>query len=221
MGLCNSSDDNNNDPCEEAIYGPRQAMSGTGTRPNSWSGVSDEVIDVFGQVLALCYHAHRSRRKNQGSFNAETATLGLCDVSLAHELQRELLNMDFELLILIDEVHGFPVQTQDNNTPTAHLLQTAEAYRQAALLQLHLSFHDLTMTPKDTLYGLTETDPGNIGHTVVGDGKSGKEDILSMTLNLVNIIELIPGQSVGCGGPRAIWLFVLPEALLSFCWASM
>ena len=207
MGLCNSSDDNNNDPCEEPIYGPGQAMSGTGTRPNSWSGVSDEVIDVFGQVLALCYHAHHSRRKSQGSFNAERATLGLCDVSLAHELQRELLNMDFELLILIDEAHGFPVQTQDSNTPTPHLLQTAEAYRQAALLQLHLSFDDLTMTPKNTLYGLT-ADPGKIGHTVVEDGKSRKEDILSMTLNLVNILERIPGQS----GSRSLHLMLYLSA---------
>ncbi|KAE8138912.1 fungal-specific transcription factor domain-containing protein [Aspergillus pseudotamarii] len=209
MGLSNSSDDNNNDPYGEPIYGPGPAMPGTGTRPNSWSGVSNEVIDVFGQVLALCYHAHHSSRKSQGNFNTKRATLGLCDVSLAHELQRDLLNMDFESLILIDEVHGFPVQTQDDNTPIAHLLQTAEAYRQAALLQLHLSFHDLTMTSKNTLSGLTEARPGNIGDTVVGDGESRKEDILSMTLHLINILERIPGQS----GSRSLHLMLYLSAV--------
>lgn len=207
MGLPDSSNGNNNDPCEDPVYGPGQAMPRIGARPNSWSGVSDEVIDVFGQVLALCYHTHRSRHNSQGSFNANTATLGLCDISLAHELQRELLKLDFESLIVMDEVNGFPVQTQDDNTPTVHLLQTAEAYRQAALLQLHLTFHDLTIT-EPNLYGLTDADHGITGHTVVRDGKTRKEKILSMTLSLVNTLEQIPGQS----GSRSIHLMLYLSA---------
>lgn len=206
MGLSSSSDDGNNDSREDPVHEPGQAIPGTGTRLNSWSGVSDEVIVIFGQVLALCYHAHHSGNESQGSFNVKKATLSLCDVSLAHELQRELLNMDFDSLVLMDEVHGYPVQTQDDNTPTAHLLQTAEAYRQAALLQLHLSFDDLTMSPKDTLYGLrtANASASSADQTTSRDAQYRKRNILSMTLNLANILERIPAQS----GSRSIHLML-------------
>ncbi|KAM0437822.1 hypothetical protein ACHAPT_002187 [Fusarium lateritium] len=113
----------------------RPGLNLLGTRPNSWCGVSNEVIDLFGQVLALC------RTRVQG--NHDTTTDALYDVSLAHEFQSELLAMDFDTLVLMDEVNGYFVETRDDKTPLSHLLQTAEAYRQAALLQLHLAFGNL------------------------------------------------------------------------------
>lgn len=86
-----------------------QTTSGTGTRPNSWSGVSSEVIDVFRQVLALCHNAHdNSQSQRQNHISVSTATASLYDLSLANELQRDLLDMDFDSLILLDEVQGFP-----------------------------------------------------------------------------------------------------------------
>lgn len=208
MGLADY--DNDIVPHESPLYGLGQATLGTGTRPNSWSGVSNEVIDVFGQVLALCHNAHHHHHcyQNQSRFNAESATVGLCDISLARELQRDLLNMDFESLILMDEVQGFPVQTEDENTPTAHLLQTAEAYRQAALLQLHLSFHDLETTPNNTFPSSTGTYPRNMCHMAVANAQSRNEHILSIALNLVNILERIPNQS-GC---RSIHLMLYLSA---------
>ncbi|KAH7268184.1 fungal-specific transcription factor domain-containing protein [Fusarium solani] len=113
-----------------------------GTRPNSWCGISNEVIDLFGQVLALC------RTKVRG--NLSSATDALYDTYLAHEFQRELLAMDFDTLVLMDEVNGYFIETRDDKTPISHLLQTAEAYRQAALLQLHLAFNHLSVdtTPR-------------------------------------------------------------------------
>ncbi|KAL2678770.1 hypothetical protein Neosp_009521 [[Neocosmospora] mangrovei] len=107
-----------------------------GTRPNSWCGISNEVIDLFGQVLALC------STKVQG--NRNTTADALCDLSLAYEFQAELLAMDFDTLVLMDEVNGYFVETRDDKTPISHLVQTAEAYRQAALLQLHLAFNHLS-----------------------------------------------------------------------------
>lgn len=65
-------------------------------------------------------------------------------MALAHELQSELLQMDLDGLISREEASGFPVQTRDANTPVSHLSQSAEAYRLAALLQLHLTFNDLS-----------------------------------------------------------------------------
>lgn len=213
MGLANYSNNNNTVAQDSALYGLEQAPLGTGTRPNSWSGVSSEVIDVFGQVLALCHNAHehkKDQRQSQSqSIDANTATASLCDISLAHEIQRGLLDMDFESLILMDEVQGFPVQTEDENTPTAHLLQTAEAYRQAALLQLHLAFQDLPVTPQNTVDGLTDAYPGGSMYDMaVQSHQSRNEHILAMALNLVNIIERVPSQS----GARSIHLMLYLSA---------
>ncbi|RTE82755.1 hypothetical protein BHE90_002752 [Fusarium euwallaceae] len=132
---------------EHLPYNP--GLNLLGTRPNSWCGISNEVIDLFGQVLALC------RTKVRG--NHGTTINDLYDISLAREFQRELLAMDFDTLVLMDEVNGYFVETRDDKTPISHLLQTAEAYRQAALLQLHLAFNHLSAdtTPRaDFLLGL-------------------------------------------------------------------
>lgn len=212
MGLSNYTNTNNSNAVAQASALNRldQTTSGTGTRPNSWSGVSSEVVDVFGQVLALCHNAHHNNQnQNQNCINASTATDRLCEVSLANELQRDLLNMDFDSLILLDEVQGFPVQTEDENTPTAHLLQTAEAYRQAALLQLQLAFQDLPMVGNKTVDGLTNSYPGNSIYDLAETSRESRnEHILAMTLNLINILERIPSQS----GARSIHLMLYLSA---------
>lgn len=168
-----------------------------GTRPNSWCGVSMEVIDVFGQVLALCRSACVDPKK-QDSTTVATASNVLCAMSLAHEFQKELLAMDFRILVLLEEAQGYPVQTQDEKTPIAHLIQTAEAYRQAALLQLHLTFSDLPITtqgkrdegfqmdlrPDDSINGTRSTSQSHSVH------------LLALTLQLVSTLEQIP---VGSG----------------------
>ncbi|KAJ4196933.1 hypothetical protein NW767_009176 [Fusarium falciforme] len=135
-----------------------------GTRPNSWCGISNEVIDIFGQVLALCHTVVRSNRS--------TTTDTLYDMSLAHEFQGQLLAMDFDTLVLMDEVNGYFVETRDDKTPISHLLQTAEAYRQAALLQLHLTFNHLS----------ADTTPRT-------------EFLLGLVLRLLGTLEQIPPDS--------------------------
>ncbi|KAF7557361.1 hypothetical protein G7Z17_g709 [Cylindrodendrum hubeiense] len=167
-----------------------------GTRPNSWCGVSNEVIDVFGQVLALCrsvcYHD-----EDKNALTVASTSNALCDISLAHQLQRELLAMDFDSLILMEEVHGFSVQTRDDNTPISHLLQTADAYRQAALLQLHLTFHDLARTPQEAHGGsiIPDTLPVGPVEVAVGNGQSHPQFIHSLALQLVNTLKQIPAES--------------------------
>lgn len=178
-----------------------------GTRPNSWSGISNEVVDVSGQVLALCYNVTR-QRKNTAGFTTLMAGEILCNLSLAHDLQRELLAMDFETLVLMDEIQGFPVQTQDDNTPIAHLVQTAEAYRQAALLQLHLAFSDLERVPRGAPQYLTGRLPAEAIDNISEHRASRREYLLSLTLDLVAILEQIPPQS----GSRSIHLILYLSA---------
>ncbi|KAJ9490566.1 hypothetical protein VN97_g2692 [Penicillium thymicola] len=178
-----------------------------GTRPNSWSGISNEVVDVSGQVLALCHNVSR-QIKNTAGFATLLAGEILCNLSLAHDLQRELLAMDFETLVLMDEIQGFPVQTQDDNTPIAHLVQTAEAYRQAALLQLHLAFSDLERVPRGAYQCLRGRLPAETIDNITEYQPSRAQYLLLLTLDLVATLEQIPPQS----GSRSIHLILYLSA---------
>ncbi|VUC22245.1 unnamed protein product [Clonostachys rosea] len=187
-------DSNNDIPHEDAEmpWVPRPDLFGT--RPNSWCGVSKEVIDVFGQVLSLCRSACEINR-SQGMPSVLTTSNVLCDMALAHEFQRELLGMDFVALIHQEEDHGFPVQTRDDSTPISHLLLTAEAYRQASLLQLHLSFSDLEMIQHEKCSGLPGTPFNRETSQLNRDEQTRSEFLLGMTLKLVKRLGQIPAQS--------------------------
>lgn len=169
-----------------------------GTRPNSWSGASIEVIDIFGQVLALCHDAYCCS-KTRHSLTSSMANRLLCNLSLAHELQRELLDTDFKSLIRMEELEGFETRTGDDKTPMTHLLQTAEAYRQAALLQLHLAFPDLQIE-RNTWSNFAE--PSN--QKVTYDTSQRTCRLTTLTLELVAILERIPIES----GSKSIHLML-------------
>lgn len=160
-----------------------------GTRPNSWCGVSSEVIYRYGQVLALC-HSVSIRAANIGDSATEKAFDTLCDLSIARELQKELLAMNFDILVLLEEAQGFPVHTQDSKTPLLHLLQTAEGFRIAGLLQLHLIFKELPVL---------HVFPGSDSFEHRGDTchLSRKHLIFTLAMNLLNILEDVPITS-GC-----------------------
>ena len=196
-------DDN---PDDIVIYGPLPYDSGQsllGTRPNSWCGVSDEVIDVFRQVMALCRNVC-DRRRTRNSLAEALTNSDLSEAHLAHELQRVLLSMDFSDLIQRETVQGFPVQTRDENTPVSHLLQTAEAYRLASLLQLQLTFKGLTISSWDVHCGFKSAatpydNTTTYGMAIAHDQHHG-EVLLALTLQLVKTLEGIPAQS----GSRSI-----------------
>lgn len=160
-----------------------------GTRPNSWCGVSSEVINLHGQVLALC-HSVSIRSTTIDISPTERAYHTLCNMSIARELQRELLAMSFDTLVLLEEAQGFPVQTQDGKTPMSHLLQTAEGFRKAALLQLHLTFEDLPILqvfPSSDSF----VDTSHTRHL------SRNDMLLELVTDLAKILENIPIDS-GC-----------------------
>lgn len=183
-------------PCHDpTALNPRPSI--VWTRPNSWCGVSNEVIDIFGQVLALC---RSSRQKAHSTHDRATASLttALCDIAVAHELQQELLALDFGTLVSMEEAQGFSVETQDDKTPIVHLVLTAEAYRQAGLLQLHLTFSDLPKVPLTDQHG---TGPvGSLSRDTVRGRGLGVEErpdeyVRSLSLQLLAILERIPAES--------------------------
>ncbi|KAE8416731.1 hypothetical protein BDV36DRAFT_296736 [Aspergillus pseudocaelatus] len=139
-----------------------------------------------------------------------------CDIFLACDLRTELLAMDFSTLMLMEETQGLPVQTRDDNTPIFHPLQTAEAYRQAALLQLHLTFNGLFMIPEERHgdFIITDALPNDkIGDTVVNE-QSRAEFLLTLALQLVAILEQIPADSGSKSNHHM--LYVSAAAVLRF-----
>ncbi|GKU07666.1 unnamed protein product [Fusarium langsethiae] len=170
---------------------PSLSIKIVGTLPNSWCGISDEVIEVFGQVLALCRSACDYSQSNT-SITTEAATRTLCDIAVANDLKTELLNMDFDTIVLLEEVEGYYVETQDEKTPVSHLLQTAEAYRKAGLLQLYLGFDDLIVSTDEGRAGSAAAGP-RLGDAVDKDSRGGF--LVDLALQLVAILETIPARS--------------------------
>lgn len=160
------------EPSEPHVHPEPRANMLPGTRPNSWCGVSNEVIDAFAQTVALCRSA--CQRATTGTpATIEATSAALCDAALAHELERELVSMDFGTIVSTEEALGYSMHTRDHVTPLSHLLLTAEAYRQAAILQLRLTFEDL-------------------GREV---SQFRQESLLSLTLELAAILQEIPPES--------------------------
>lgn len=160
-----------------------------GTRPNSWCGVSSEVTHLYGRVLALCHNVSIGNPSIHMS-STERAFNTLSNMSIARDLQRELLAMSFDTLVLLEEAQGFPVHTQDLKTPLLHLLQTAEGFRKAALLQLHLTFEDLP---------ILQVFPGSDMFVNTGDTcHLTRDDLLRrLVIDVAGILEDIPLDS-GC-----------------------
>lgn len=155
-----------------------------GTLPNSWCGISNEVVETFGQVLALCQSACEYNQE-QTNLTLDTTSRALCDLAVAHELENELLSMDFDTIVLLEEVQGYLVDTRDDNTPVSHLLQTAEAYRKAGLLQLYLTFDDLVVN----------TTGGSTGTNNPTDKESRAKCLVDLALQLTATLEKIPTAS--------------------------
>jgi hypothetical protein len=154
-----------------------------GTLPNSGCGISNEVVETFGQVLALCQSACEYNQEKT-NLTLDTTSRALCDLAVAHELENELLSMDFDTIVLLEEVQGFLVDTRDDNTPVSHLLQTAEAYRKAALLQLYLTFDDLVVNTT-----------GSTGSDYSTNEQSRAKCLVDLALQLTNTLEKIPVAS--------------------------
>ncbi|KAF5656042.1 C6 zinc finger domain-containing protein [Fusarium circinatum] len=159
-----------------------------GTLPNSWCGISNEVIETFGQILALCRSAC-DYNQDQRTVCLEIASKALCDIAIARELEKELLSMDFDALVLLDEQQGFQVHTRDENTPVSHLLETAEVYRKAGLLQLYLTFDDLAVNASGGQNGFAN------GCNDAKDEMSRETFLTDLTLQLLATLERIPAES--------------------------
>jgi len=184
-------------------FGP-PALSLGDAELHPWCGVSSDVLQKFGQVMTLCHIAQRRRLAA-----AEDGTLEAnCDLGLARELASELLTMDFGIDPRRGGIDGQYLRTNDSDTPLSHLLDIAEAYRQACLLQLSLTFDDLPITlPAYPDSDLLARVPGDC---IDAYATSRAQDLVGLSLQLVDQLRKIPPES----GSRCM------QPLLYLCAAS-
>lgn len=190
----------------------RPSLALEGSRPNSWCGVSGEVIDVFGRVMALCRIARQRHRGLQPIHSPKVSGDALYDLMLAREYQAELLGMDFGGIIALNERLGLSLETFDQNTPVSHLLLVAQAYRLASLLQLYLTFEELYVVPSETTAasGCMEEE----ARFQISEHDPRKRKLATFALKLVSILEEVP-ESSGSKSIQVV-LFLSAAAGLQF-----
>ncbi|KAK6066285.1 C6 zinc finger domain containing protein [Seiridium cupressi] len=119
-------------------------------KPHAWTGVSPDLLGLFGDVISLC-RRECARRQGQ-TITRESLSQALDAIDAAQALEEALL---------VEPTVIQPDDQQPDDTRWVHLRDTTESYRIASLLQLYQTFPDLYLAdaarttlddnpPKDT-----------------------------------------------------------------------
>ncbi|KAI0155719.1 fungal-specific transcription factor domain-containing protein [Pestalotiopsis sp. NC0098] len=104
-------------------------------RPHAWTGVSPDILGLFGEAILLC-RQECARRRGQTNMTRESLREALAAIDEAQALEEALLAVEPACLQPDDpECAGA--------TRWAHLRDSTEGYRVASLLQLYQTFPDL------------------------------------------------------------------------------
>lgn len=155
--------------------------------PHPWCGMSTDVLEKFGQVLAIC-HTNSREKLDAGMVEGSSR-----NIMLARELQTELMALNFaadQHSRLNDSL--FPI-TGDSSTPMAHLLDMAEAYRQASLLQLHLSFDNLAVPHEWT--ASRSISAATLVASLPNPSVTKREYLSTVSLRLLELLRRLPPHS--------------------------
>jgi hypothetical protein len=198
-----------NEPGAEAD-GIGAALSSAGQFPKSpgkpapmhpWTGVSSEIQQVFGLVMGLCQNRCVARVSDT-ILSTDDLCDALCDIELAHDLEKEILSFDF-----VGDANVSSNETGDPNAPLSHLIDTAEAYRLASLLHLYLAFSDLEVKfVRNCASSLPNNDPSS--WVQAPPGMPRDHALVNLTLKLVEVLKRIPVDS----GARCIQPILLISA---------
>ena len=190
------------------------AMSSAGRFPKSfgkplpmhpWAGVSSEIQQIFGLVMGLCQNRCVARNPDT-NLSADGLCDALCDIELAHDLEKEILSLDFA-----SDQRDAGISSNDTgdpNAPLSHLVDTAEAYRLASLLNLYLAFSDLEVKFVRDSTSLSFPDDNATSWTQAPPGMPRDHALVTLTLRLVDVLKRIPVDS----GARCIQPIVLISA---------
>lgn len=137
--------------------------------------------------MLLC-REHLVANREQTKLTTASLSDALCDIKLACDIARDLAKMDFYAQAYSNDPRK---DTGDTMTSVRHLVDTAEAYRLAALLTLCQTFQDLEVkaVAQDIL--------SSAGVSVIelSDDAVHKHISLLLALQLVETLRRIPADS--------------------------
>lgn len=181
------------------------SKSGRDVTIHPWTGISTDIQHTFGLVILLCRDHRTAGRKHEKRTTAALSD-ALCDITMARDLAHELVETD----VYSGDHSASPPEwsegTGDSTTPIRHLVDTAEAYRLAALLLLCQTFPDL-----ETESIMKEVDPdfAQLSHEQP-DSTQHSHVSLAVAMKLVETLRRVPPES----GTRCI------QPLLYICAGS-
>ncbi|KAJ4289466.1 hypothetical protein N0V88_006947 [Collariella sp. IMI 366227] len=148
--------------------------------PHAWTGVSTDVLRLFGKAVALCRRSRMRWRHNDGT-SYRVLQGAMRDIEDATKVEGSLLAV---VVPLFPEC-GQPPLTVDR---ARDLHNATEAYRLCALLQLYVSFPDLSTKRRPALKG---ADGSVVWHTWVSP----------LALHVTDVLGSIPPGSLSCIQP--------------------
>lgn len=187
--------------------GPKRIPRSIGdSAPHPWTGISSDIQQTFGLVMGLCQNRCVAR-SSDSDLTADSLCDALCDIELARDLEKDLLGFDFSA----DQKPSFTTETGDPNAPLSHLVDTAEAYRLAALLNLYLAFSDLEVKlPRAFASHETSADDEKptTSWTAAPASTPRSQALVTLTLHLISVLKRVPADS----GTRCIQPILLISA---------
>jgi Fungal specific transcription factor domain len=158
--------------------------------PHPQTGIGIEVQELVAQVGSLV-RKERKRILSRRSTSREDIEQAETSIQAAEQLHLKLCAVD---LPRETEV----IDPGDDNTPTTHLLQIAEAYRCTGLLQLYRNFSDLlplyTPSEHSTNQSVASEAAGNI-YTCTDTSSSADTWLTCLALHILDLIQGIPVSS--------------------------
>lgn len=155
-----------------------------------WTGISTDIQHTFGLVILLCRDHRLAARKPEKRTTASLSD-ALCDIRMARDLARELRETDVYSGNQADTPVNLTKGTGDSTTPVGHLVDTAEAYRLAAMLLLCQTFPDLDLED----LGLEKTDGATDTQQRQSEDVQHAHAALDLAMKLVETLRRVPPES--------------------------
>lgn len=148
--------------------------------PHAWTGISADVLRLFGKAMALCRRSRTRWRHNDGT-SYRILQGAMRDIEEATRIEDFLLSIN---------VPQLPPHTEalETTNRARDLHYVTEAYRLSALLQLYETFPDLSAK---RIPGLKDADGAAAWKTWVSP----------LALRLAGVLEQIPAKSMRCIQP--------------------
>ena len=168
---------------ENMLSWPEPASQGplTPTAPHAWTGVSIDILRLFGKAVALCRRSRTRWRTNDGT--------SYRILQGAMEDIQEATKVEAALVATVVTQLPESVQAPETVTQPRDLFYANEAYRLCSLLQLYQTFPDLS----------AKWDPTSIK----GTDKAAALYILvtSLALHITEVLGNLSAGRVGCIQP--------------------